>query len=192
MRSKRAIGTMAVLAALLGALVIGCGGDDGDDGGGGETVSAEDYVNDVCSGMSELTTTITSGQEEFQQALQGSLDSPEEGRDVLVSFLGDAADAAGEAHSAVEEAGVPDVDGGEEVADAITTAIGDMQGAFEQARGDAESMSTESAGEFASDAQEIATAVQASSQQIQESLQAVGENEELEAAAEDAEACQQL
>ena len=197
MRSMRGRAALGALGAILAVLVIGCGGgddggDDGGGGGGGEGASAEQYVDDVCSGLNELTTTVEDGQAELQQALTGAVTSPEEGRDVLVDFLADAADAADDARVAVEDAGVPDVDGGEDVADAINTAVADMQQAFAQARDDAEGMSVASPGEFATDAEGIANAVRESSGAIQDSLEAVGENAELEAAAEDSEDCQEL
>jgi hypothetical protein len=183
-RSIAGRGLGAVAAVLLVALIPGCGGDD-DDG----TVSAETYVTEVCTSISELTTVVEEGEAELDEE---ALATPEEGRDALVGFLGGAATAAEDAHASIEDAGTPDVDDGEQAADAISDAIRDLQTIFEDAQDDAEDMATDAPAAFAADAQEIAASLQESGQRVQESLAAVEENEELGAAAEDVEACQQL
>jgi hypothetical protein len=181
---------LAAAAVLLAALVAGCGGDDdaGTDGADG-TVSAQAYVTDVCTSISELTTVVGEGESELDQE---ALATPEQGRDALVGFLGDAADAAGDAHASVEEAGTPDVDGGEQAAAAVSGAIDDLQTIFEDAQAEAEDMDTDDAAGFAADAQEIAASLQESGRRIQQSLGAVEENDELAEASEDVEACEQL
>lgn len=179
---------LALAAVALAVGLTACGGDDGD---GEDTVSAETYVDTVCSSFTELGSVIESGQADLEEALSGE-SSPEQGRDLLVGFLTDAATAAEAARSSIADAGVPDVDNGSEVADALNGALTDLQAAMDDARASAEDISTDSPAAFAADAQEIATAAQESSQQIGESLSTVGENEELDTAAEDAESCQQL
>lgn len=186
--TARVLGLAAIVAALLAlaAVAAGCGDDDDD---GGETVSAETYVGEVCTAMSEMIGVVTAGQQDLANIQQAT---PEEGRDLLVGFLGDAAGAVEGARTAIEDAGTPDVDGGEEVHTAITTALGDLQTTFEDALASAEDISTESEQAFQTEAQEIATTVQESSDAISESLGEVGENQELEEAAESVEECQDL
>lgn len=191
MRSSRRHGGLlwgALAVAAVAALAVGCGGDDGDDGGGGGDVSAADYVNDVCASLSDLGSAIEEGQGE----LQGALTTPEEGRRVIIDFLDGAAASAEGALSSIEGAGVPDVEDGQQAADAIAAAIDETQRTFEDARSEAEDISTGSEAAFATDAQEIAGAIEESSEQIQESLTEVGDHEELADAAEDADACQEL
>jgi hypothetical protein len=184
-RSIRGRGLAALAAALLAALVAGCGGDD-DDGTDG-TVSAEAYVTEVCTSISQLTTVVQEGEAELDQE---ALATPEQGRDALAGFLGDAASAAEAAHPSVEGAGTPDVDDGEQAAAAVSDAIRDLRTIFEEA--EAEEMETGDPAGFAADAQEIAASLQESGQRIQQSLAAVEENDELGDAAEDVEACEQL
>ena len=182
----RNTGLVAVVVIAVAAIVVGCGGDDDD---GGETVSAETYVGEVCTAMSEMIGVVQEGQQELSEVAQAT---PEEGRDLLVGFLGDAAGAVESARTAIEDTGAPDVEGGEDVQTAITTALGDLQATFEDALTSAEDISTESEQAFQTEAQEIATTVQGSSEEISASLGEVGENEELSEAAEQAEACQEL
>lgn len=180
-------GLSLVAIAALGVVAAGCGGDDDD--GGDETVSAETYVGEVCTAMAQMIGVVQEGQTELSDVQQAT---PEEGRDLLVEFLGDAAAAVESARGAIEDAGAPDVEGGEEVQTGINSALGDLQTTFEDALASAEDISTESEQAFQSEAQQIATTVQESSTEISTSLGEVGENEELSEAADQVEACQEL
>lgn len=188
MRSKMRITWLVAVAAgaiAIGLIAGGCGGDDDGD----ETVSAETYVGEVCTAMSDMIGVVQEGQAELSDVQQAT---PEEGRDLLVEFLGDAAAAVEAARTQIEDTGAPDVEGGEEVDEAITTALGDLQTTFEDALSSAEDISVESPQTFQAEAQEIASTVQESSDAISESLSEVGENQELSDAAEQVEACQEL
>jgi hypothetical protein len=180
---------LAALAAVaIAAVAIGCGGDDDEDGG--ETVSAESYVDAVCGSMSEMIAVVQQQQADLAREVQQA--TPAEGRDLLIAFLDESTAAAESARSGIEDAGVPDVEGGDEVAEALTSAFGELQTTFEDARSETETISTESEAAFDAEADEIGTTVRTAGDQIGESLASVGENEELEAAAEESEACQAL
>jgi hypothetical protein len=177
---------LVALAAALAAALVGCGGDD-DGGGGGGTTSAETFVSQVCTSVSEFDSVVEEGQAELEQVTD-----PEKGRDLLVGLLGDAAAAAERTRTDIEAVGAPDVDGGDEAADAISTALSELQATLQDAQTEAEGIATGSAVGFITDAQEISRRLQQSGQEIQESLEAVGENEELDAAADEVEACDEL
>lgn len=133
------------LTLLLAAGLAACGGDDGGDEGGGdeggasgETVSAEAYATDVCAAMQEWT----SGVQSKIQGLSGDLTSndPEEGKRVLADLLGEMSEGVGELASAVEAAGVPDVEGGEEASESIVSAFRDVQTVLEDTQQDFENL----------------------------------------------------
>ena len=179
---------VAFLLVAAAALAIGCGDDDDDDGGT-ETASPEEYVSSVCTAFADLGQVLTEGQAELAQL---STASPEEGKEALSGFIGDAVDAVGSAATEIEGAGIPDVEGGDEVASTLSSALTQLQSTLEEAQASAEDLPTDSPQAFATAAQEIGTAVQDASAEIATGLQEIGTNEELETAAQDAEACQSL
>lgn len=133
------------LTLLLAASLAACGGDDGggegggDEGGAsGETVSAEAYATDVCAAMREWVT----GVQSKIQGLSGDLTSndPEEGKQVLAGLLGEMSAGVGELASAVEDAGVSDVEGGEEASESIVSAFRDVQTVLEDTQQDFENL----------------------------------------------------
>jgi hypothetical protein len=187
MKSRVRAGLVLVAAGLMASVSIAAGCGDDDDGG--DTVSAETYVGGVCTAMSDMIGVVQEGREELADVEQAT---PEQGRDLMVGFLGDAAGAVESARTAIEDVGTPDVEGGEEVHTAITGALGDLQTTFEDALASAEDISTESEEAFQTEAQELASTIQESSDQISESLGEVGENQELSDAADQVEACQEL
>jgi hypothetical protein len=178
---------VALAAAAVGVFAIGCGGDD--DGGGDETVSADEYVSDVCTAITGMVDVLQGGQTELQNALSSD---PAEGKDLLVGFLNDSADTLETTREDLEAAGVPDVESGEEIAEAIPAAFGDLQASIEDAAAQAEDVSTDSPAEFIEQVEAVGKTVQEAGTQVGESLNELATSEELEAAAEEAEACQQL
>ena len=133
------------LTLLLSAGLVACGGDDGGDegggdegGGSGETVSAEAYAADVCGAVQEWVT----GVQGKIQDLSGDLTSndPEEGKQVLADLLGEMSADIGELASTVEDAGVPDVDGGEEASESIVSAFRDVQTVLEDTQEEFEAL----------------------------------------------------
>lgn len=178
-----AIGAVAVVGLVV---AVGCGGDDD---GGGDTVSADEYVGSVCTAISDMVGVLQGSQTELQDALSGD---PEQGKELLVSFLQDSADTVGAAADDLEAAGTPDVDNGEEIAETIPAAFSDLETAISDAASQAEDISTDSPAEFAEQAQEVGTAVQQAGDQIGASLDELATSDELEAAAEESEACQEI
>lgn len=186
-RSKIAAVGMSLLVSLS---LAACGGDDGGgdaggDEGGGETVSASAWASTVCTAVSDWVSTIqeqsTSLATEFQSG------SPEEGKEVLTGFIGDAVAETETLIEEVEGAGVPDVEGGEEFADELSTAFTDARDILSDVQTEVEGLPTDPKG-FQEAASEIGP-------RVQEALGAVGqsvaepESQELKDAFQEEEAC---
>ncbi|MDQ3982874.1 MAG: hypothetical protein M3271_09380 [Actinomycetota bacterium] len=132
------------LTLLLAAGLAACGGDDDDGNGGGgssETVSAEAYAADVCGAMQDWVSTIQDQAASIGENIQAG--DAQSGKDALSDLLTDMSASTGDLVSAVEDAGVPDVDGGEEAADSLVSAFEDVQGILEDAQQDIEDLPTD-------------------------------------------------
>ena len=181
-RDKR-LSMLAALAAL--ALFVGaCGGGDDEGGdGGGDTVSPESYAADICTAVGDWVTAIQDGASEITTSADAS-----SGVEVLQSFLDDAVTETEALISEVEDAGAPDVDGGEEFADQLRSAFDEAKTVLEGARDDAADLPTDDPAAFSTAAAELGTSVQ-------EALGAVGSelsepsDESLATAFEEEEAC---
>ncbi|HEX2057477.1 MAG TPA: hypothetical protein VHI71_03830 [Actinomycetota bacterium] len=133
------------LTVLLAGGLAACGGDDegggGDDAGGNggssETVSASAYAADVCSAMQDWMQGIQDRTAEIAGNAQPGAD---EGKDLLVDMMSEMSAQTGELVSAVEDAGVPDVENGEEAADALVAALEETQDILEKTKEDIEDL----------------------------------------------------
>lgn len=176
------------LTLLLAGGLAGCGGDEGGgegDGGSTETVSAEAYAADVCGAMQDWIT----GIQDRTQALGESFTSgdAEAGKDVLVELMSEMSSATGELVTAVEEAGVPDVEGGEEASDSLVSAFEEVQGILDEAQADVEELPSDPQG-FQQGAAELGPTIQEALTSVGESLEEP-ESEELKTAFENEESC---
>jgi vacuolar-type H+-ATPase subunit H len=168
------------------ALIAACGGDDD---GGGESVSAGSYAKDICTATGDWV----SGIQGLATDLQGSLPqgaSPQEGKEALEKFLGDALDRTETYVSAVEDAGTPDVDGGEDAATEIQDAVNEARSIISKASDDAADLPTDSEQAFSREADELGNSTR-------DSLSAVGDAigdppEELSKAFQEEQACSQI
>ena len=179
---KKTIAMVGALALASGTIAA-CGGDD--------TVSADEYVGSLCSAAGEFTTTVVEGQSALQEAAAGDI-SAEEGKEQLSSFFEDATSAGETAATEIEDAGVPDVENGEEIAEALSTAFGEVATALSDAQEDVDALPTDSDEAFQSGAEELATTFQDDVSSIGEGLSSLGESSELETAAEENSECQAL
>jgi hypothetical protein len=140
-----ALGLTLALAVGLAA----CGGDEGGDGGGSgdegggssESVTAGAYAADVCGAIQDWVT----GVQERTLALSDTFTSndPQEGKDALATLMTDISAETGELVTAVEDSGVPEVDGGEEAADSLVSAFEQIQGILDDAAADIEDLPTD-------------------------------------------------
>lgn len=175
------------LTLLLAGGLVACGGDDegGDDGGSSETVSAEAYAADVCGAMQDWITGIQERTQDLGSGLSGG--DADAGKQLLVDLLSEMSSSTGELVSAVEDAGVPDVDGGEEAADSLVSAFEEVQGILEDAQADVEDLPSDPQG-FQQGAAELGPTIQQALSSVGESLEEP-DSEDLKTAFEEEESC---
>lgn len=129
---------------VLGTLLIpGCGGD----GDGGETVGAETYASGICGALNDWQSAIQARSSSLTEGLSEDT-TPEQGKELLGSFLDDVIGETETMISAVDDAGVPDVENGEEISEALNNAFDDALAALEDARGQVDDLPTDSGESF--------------------------------------------
>lgn len=175
------------LTLLLAGGLAACGGDDdgGDGGGSSETVSAEAYAKDVCGAMQDWLTGIQERTQDLGSGISG--DDAEAGKQLLVDLLGEMSSSTEDLVAAVEDAGVPDVDGGEEAADSLVSAFGEVQGILEDAQADIEELPSDPQG-FQQGVAELGPTIQSALSSVGESLEDQA-SEDLKNAFENEESC---
>jgi hypothetical protein len=170
------------MTLLLAGGLVACGGDDGggDGGNGGssETVSPAAYAADVCGAMQEWVTGIQEGTQDLGSGLTAG--DTEGGKQVLVDLLSEMSSSTGDLAAAVEDAGVPDVEGGEEAAESLVSAFEEIQQILEDAEADVEALSSDPQ-EFQQGATQLGTTIQDALTRVGESLEDVGSEELTEA-----------
>lgn len=164
MRQKllRLIALGAASALILGA----CGG--GDDGGGGEsapeadsggeTVSVDEYAGAVCSALSAWVTDIQDRAATITEGIDPG--DAEAGKERLSEFIGDTVAGTDQLIASVEEAGIPDTEGGEEAAEQIQSGLEQVKTILEDAQDQIADLPTDDPQAFGTGAQEIATSLQ--------------------------------
>jgi hypothetical protein len=196
MRSTRSFLFAIVLVALVTAA---CSSSDGSsDGDGGDTASeaptttdATTYVDGVCTALTDWQSGLDSDNETLQAALSDGQPTPEETKTALVDFLSATVDGTKAMVSDIEGLGTPDIDGGDQVASTLSSALGDVVTLFEGALDNVESLSTD-------DPQAMASALTDIGADITEGSTGIGtalgdlDTPELEDAAKDSTACQAL
>ena len=168
------------MSTVIGGLVA-CGGSD-------DTVSARDYASDVCGAVKEYTDSIQNRVSDIQS---NAPDNPEEGKELLTSFMDDMIADTDDLIAAVDGAGVPDVEDGEQIADSVQTALEDVREILNDAATQIEELPTDDPQAFAEGTQEIGTSLQESGEGIQSGLSEL-QSEELEEASQDVEACEEI
>jgi hypothetical protein len=181
--------TTAFAAALFALVVAGCGdsggdsGDAGTGGGGNEGGDAVAWADSVCSSIKDEIQAIAD-QPEIDQS------NPQAAKDSLVGYLGTLETSLDGMASAVQDAGTPPVDGGEE---AVNGFVGQVDSAKE-AVGNAK---TKIEGAPVTDPTAFQTAVVSAMEDLQ-SLSDIdpsgsfSDNAELNRAYEQAAACKEL
>jgi hypothetical protein len=166
---------VALLA--VAALAASCGDD---------SVSTEDYANDLCTALRGWAQELRDSQAPLQASAQ---ESPESARDALQEFVDGAASATDDLVEDVQDAGRPDTEGGEEVADAFRGALEDTRDELEQAQDEVPDIPTD-------DPREYRAAVDDFLADLRSTLEGFGEHfqdvdaPELEQALDEATACQ--
>lgn len=180
------------LSLLLAGGVAACGGDDegggGDGGGSTEAVSADAYAADVCGAMQDWLTGIQERTQSLSEGFQTG--DPGEGKKLLADLLTEMSEETGELITAVEDAGVPDVDGGEEAADSLSSAFEEVRTILDDAQADVADL-PEDPQAFQQGAAELGPTLQQALSSVGESLEEP-ESEELKTAFENEESCSSI
>ena len=185
MLRTRTVAVPFIAAAAL--FVTACGGDD-DEGGGGEQVAAGEYAADICGAFLGWRDSIQERQQDLQQGLSPGI-SPQEGKDALGGFLGDAVEASDELVTQVEDAGVPDAENGEEAAQALQDAAQSARDELAKAEDQVAELPTDDRQAFASAADELGNGVRTALEEVGGGLEDI-DSQELDKAFEDQKACQ--
>ena len=173
--------------AIAAVLVTACGDDD-DGGGGGDTVSAGDYASDICTAFLGWRDAIQERQQDLQEGLSPGI-SPQQGKDALGGFIGDAVTASDDLVQQVEDAGVPDAENGQEAADALQKAAQDARDELAKAQAEVEELPTDDRQAFGTAADQLGNNVRTALGEVGSGLEDI-ESEELDKAFDEEDACQ--
>lgn len=160
--------------------VSACGGDD--------SVAVEDYANDLCTALTQWTDTLRDRQAELQEEA-GSGAAPQDSREALQRFVDGAVDASEQLVDDVDAAGVPDIDDGEEVADAFREAVEETLSQIEEAQAGVGDIPTDTPSAYRTAVDEFLTELQSTLEGIDEHVQDI-DAPELDMALDEASACQ--
>jgi hypothetical protein len=185
---------LALLLALT--LLAACSSDDGGGGeptdtGGGttdEVTAPANYAEGLCTAVSDFQSDLQQQNAAFQDAFGGGTPSPEEAKDTLAAFVSDLSTRTQELIDEVEALGTPDVENGDEVRAALTSAFERVVEAFDQAEADIDALSTDDPAALAQGFTEVGTQLQAAGTDISTSFDDL-QSPELDEAAADVEAC---
>jgi len=183
-RRRLWVGTVLVLA-----VATACGGGGTADGGE-DSVSAEEYVAAVCT---EITGWVEEVQARSEQVGQDVVSETtlEGQRDVLAEFLDDVVTLTDDHLAGMRDAGVPDVEDGEEIAETLVGVFEDAGAILADASEGVDELPTDDAAAFQAAAEELGAGVQTALEGIGSSVTGL-DSPELVAAAEDEPACAAL
>lgn len=183
-RRKLWVGTVLVLAVATACE------DGGTAGTGDGTVSAEEYVAAVCT---EITGWVEEVQARSEQVGQDVVtETTLEGqRGVLAEFLDDVVALTDDHLAGMRDAGVPDVEDGEQIAETLVGVFADARVVLADAREGVDELSTDDAAAFQAGAVELGSGVATALEGIGSSVTGL-DSPELVAAAEDEPACAAL
>ena len=164
--------------------------DGGTAGTGDGTVSAEEYVAAVCT---EITGWVEEVQARSEQVGQDVVtETTLEGqRDVLAEFFDDVVALTDDHLAGMRDAGVPDVEDGEEIAETLVGVFEDARVVLADASERADELPTDDAAAFTAVVEELGSGVQTALEGIGSSVTGL-DSPELVAAAEDEPACAAL
>lgn len=181
--------TALLMAALAG--VAGCGGGGSSGSAGGQ--SPEDWSTDMCTAVGDWVDELQSSSDALGETTSGAT-GIEDVRTAFVEFLDAAGARTGQMIDEVEAAGHPDVENGEEIADALLSELQPMQATLEEARDKAEALPDDPTA-FAQGAQEIGESMQQVSETASKGIDEIDakfSSSELEQAMNDEPACQDI
>jgi hypothetical protein len=190
--------TTGVVAVLLTLTAAGCSesGSGGTSSGstnestasseasGGGSSDAVAWADEVCSGIADDIAALTT-----QPDIDPS--NPQAAKDGLVTYLGQLETSLDGMASAVEDAGTPPVDGGEEAATSFLDQIGTAKEAVTSAKTKMEAAPVDDPAAFQTAATGAMQDLQALSE-MEDPTSSFSDNPELKAAYDEAESCKAL
>lgn len=178
----------AGVLAVVAFLAVSCGDDDG----GG--VEAQTWANDVCTALDGWIKSVQETTINLQSEVisAGSSVDPEAAKTKLIGYLDDAKADTAAMVDAVEAAGTPDVDRGEEVATELVEVLSGIEEIFDDAKAKAVTLDTSDPGSFATNVTAIGEEAEKAFDQIGDAFGDIGTSDELEQAFDEAEACKTL
>lgn len=182
--------TVVLGLAIALVLLPACSDDGGGDGGAASAVTPGTYVKSLCTSVQSYVDDITTLSTDFAAGIDPAA-SADEQKQAVLDFLDDALALTDALIDQVDAAGVPDVEGGAAMVEAIATSFQEARDVLEAARGRVEAASTDDPQAFAAELNEVGTTIQSSLGGIGGSLDLV-DSPELAAAAEDEPTCAAL
>lgn len=175
MRGRRwKLGVWTIAGALM---LAACGGGDASDGGSAEeTVPAAEYASDVCGALDAWVTASRDRAGSLTGVLNPT-DTPENRRDVLAGYIDGVIEDTEALLDDVQGAGVPDVEGGKEIAGQIADAFDSVKTELEQTRDDVDALPTDDPAAFTAAATQLGTSVQTSLTAVGTSVGGISEPE---------------
>ena len=164
--------SVEMILLVAGMALVACGGG----------TSPEDYATAICNSGGDWVDALQGRADSLQNSID--TDTPEEGKQILLDFLDGTIDDTDELLDEVEEAGTPDVDGGEEFADDVQDTYDQAREAFVNARNEVEQLPTDDPETFGQKASELGSLLG----QVLSNFEPP-RNEEMEQAFDDADAC---
>lgn len=172
--------------ALLGAIIASsCGGTA--EG----RVEPEAYVTEACTAMGDWLDTILEESSGVVENLSPNA-SPEDLKARFSAFVDSVHTETEQLITQLEEAGIPDVENGEEIAEGLVGGFEDAESAFENARERIQELDTQDRVAFQQEINEIASSIQNDLADAQQAVQNLEGSEELDRAAGEVEACQEI
>ena len=146
---------LAALAVSLAVSLSACGG--GSDGA--ESVDPTEWATDVCTAMSDYAGSVEARAAGFEQAASGS-SSIADAKAQVVQFFEDVVADTDVMLAAVDEAGTPSGDQGEEIRDALRSNLEPMREILSDSLSEAEELPTDNLADFTSQVQELTASVE--------------------------------
>jgi hypothetical protein len=166
---------------LLALVLAACSGDDngggdttggGGDTGGAQTVPAEAYATSLCTSMQTYIDDVTNLSNSFASTLDPSADLAGQ-QDAVVGFLDDVLTITDTLITDLEAAGVPDVEGGQAIRDAVSQSFDRARTVIGDAKSQVEGLALDDPQAFATELGNIGAAIQESLGGIGGSLSAL-------------------
>ncbi len=171
------------ISLVIPIVLAACSGG----GGSGTKVSADAYATTVCTHIKTWLDQIKQRETELQTAVSPGT-SPTRGRDLLRSYLDNLISDTDEMISAIKDAGTPDIPNGDQISSTLTSGLEQAKSAFDDARGQVDSLPTNSRAAFARAAQQLGSSINSKIGGITQSFQGL-KSPELDRAFNKAQAC---